>query len=62
MIGIDLVFELGDDNGVDGVAFEISPITMLLVFFITILVIAGQVLDANQLDIPKLTIMKSSPF
>jgi len=60
--GIDLAFELGDNNGVDGVGFEISSISMLLVFFITILVIAGQVPDADQLDIPKLTIMKSSPF
>ena len=60
--GIDLVFELGDDNGVDGVAFEISPITMLLVFFITILVIAGQVLDADQLDMSGLFLVFSGAF
>ena len=60
--GIDLAFELSDDDGVDGVAFEISPITLLLVLFIPILVIAGQVPDTDQLDMASLLLVFSRTF
>ena len=62
MTGINLVFELGDNNGVDGVTFEISPIRMLLVFFITVLVIAGQVLNTDQLDMSGQFLVFSGAF
>src|SRR3990172_5549518 len=61
-MGIDFLVELGDDNGVDGIAFEISPVTLLLVLFIAILVIGGQTLDTDQLEMSALLFAFSGTF
>ena len=60
--GINMPFELGDDDGVDGVAFEIRAITLLLVRFIAILVIGSQALDPDQLDMSDLLFTFSGTF
>ncbi len=41
VVGINLVIKLSDDNGVDGVAFEVSTIAELLMFLVAILVVGS---------------------
>lgn len=60
--GINMPFELGDDDGVDGVACEIRAIALLLVLFIALLVIGSQTLDPDQLDMSGLLFAFSGTF